>query len=252
MSRADYSILNNFLDIFNSGVDDFNKPIRPKWEDGTPAHTIKKFAMVNRYDLREEFPISSVRNMNWRAAIDEILWIWQKKSNNVRDLNSFIWDSWANKGEHPDQEIGSIGKAYGYQLGRKVVHKKDGLILDQVDSVLYDLKNNPTSRRILTNIYNHDELQDMNLEPCAYSVTFNVTNGVLNMILNQRSNDTLTAGSWNVVQYAALLAMVARATGFEAGEMVHVVADSHIYDKHVPQVMNLIYFRCSLIQQNVN
>ncbi len=249
MSRADYMLLNNYMSILKDGAWDTNEQVRPKWADGSPAHTIKKFGVVNRYNLNDEFPISGVRKTNWKAAIDEIIWIWVLKSNNVRDLNSKIWDQWANTGDREGQEIGSIGKAYGYQLGAKVIKTKDGRMIDQVDSVLHELKNNPANRRILTEIYNHSQLHEMNLAPCVHEVTFNVTNGVLNMVLNQRSNDTLAAGSWNVVQYATLLSMLAQSTGLKAGEMVHVVTDSHIYDKHVPMELEIIFNRCSLIQK---
>ena len=199
--------------------------MRPHWADGTPAHTVKKFCIVNRYDLSEEFPIVTVRKTNFAAAVDEILWIWQKKSNNVHDLNSHIWDSWAD-------ESGSIGKAYGYQLGVKHVYPEGEF--DQVDRVLYDLKHNPYSRRIMTNIYVHADLHEMNLYPCAYSMTFNVTGNKLNAILNQRSQDMLTANNWNVVQYSVLLIMMAKVSGLIPGELVHVVADAHVYDRHIP------------------
>jgi thymidylate synthase len=215
----------------DNGVWDTDMPVRPRWSDGTPAHTVKRFCIVNRYDLREEFPILTLRKTNFNAAVDEILWIWQKKSNNVNDLNSHIWDAWAD-------ENGSIGKAYGYQLGVKHIYK-DGEF-DQVDRVLYDLKNNPSSRRILTNVYNFADLHAMHLYPCAYSMTFNVSGNVLNGILNQRSQDTLTANNWNVVQYAALLLMFAQVSGLVAGELVHVIADAHIYDRHIETVKEMI------------
>ena len=231
MSYADRVFVQNVKDILENGVWDTDKEVRPKWLDGTPAHTIKKFCLVNRYDLSKEFPIITVRKTAYKNAIDELLWIWQKKSNNIADLNSHIWDSWAD-------ENGSIGKAYGYQLGVK--HKyKEGLF-DQVDRVIYDLKNNPTSRRIMTNIYVHQDLHEMGLYPCAYSMTFNVSGNKLNAILNQRSQDMLTANNWNVCQYAVLVHMIARATGFEAGELVHVIADAHIYDRHIPLIKEII------------
>ena len=196
MSYADKVFVENVKDILENGVWDTDKEVRPHWEDGTPAHTVKKFCVVNRYDLQKEFPIITVRRTFFKSAIDEILWIWQKKSNNVHDLKSRIWDSWAD-------ENGSIGKAYGYQLAKKSIYKEGEF--DQVDRVLFDLKNNPQSRRIMTNIYNFDDLHEMNLYPCAYSMTFNVSGDTLNGILNQRSQDTLTANNWNVVQYAVLL-----------------------------------------------
>ena len=205
--------------------------MRPKWEDGTPAHTIKKFGIVNRYNLKEEFPILTVRRTYLKSAIDEILWIWQKKSNNIKDLSSHIWDQWAD-------ENGSIGKAYGYQLG--VLHKYREGEFDQVDRVLYDLKNNPQSRRIITNIYNHADLSEMGLYPCAYSMTFNVSGNTLNGILNQRSQDMLAANNWNVVQYSVLLMMFAQVSGLVAGELIHVIADAHIYDRHIPVVEEII------------
>lgn len=250
MSQADYKLLNNYISILKDGEWDLNENVRPKWQDGTPAHTIKKFGIVNRYNLQEEFPISSVRKTNWKGAIDEIIWIWLLKSNNVKDLNSKIWDQWANTGNKPNQEIGSIGKAYGYQLGAKII-EKNGKKIDQVDNVINELINNPANRRILTEIFNHSELHEMNLAPCVHEATFNVSNGTLNMTLNQRSNDTLAAGSWNVVQYAALLHMMAQATGLKAGELLHVVTDSHCYDKHIPMELEIIFNRCTLIQKKL-
>lgn len=231
MSLADDIFIANMKDIMQNGVWDTNLEVRPKWSDGTPAHTVKKFCIVNRYDLQKEFPILTIRRTAFRSCIDEILWIWQKKSNNIRDLHSHIWDQWAD-------ENGSIGKAYGYQLGVK--HKYREGEFDQVDRVLYDLKHNPASRRILTNIYTFADLHEMNLYPCAYSMTFNVSGDTLNGILNQRSNDMLTANNWNVVQYAVLLMMFAQVSGLKAGELVHVIADAHIYDRHIPIVKEII------------
>lgn len=231
MSIADQIFINTCRDILDNGISDQDLPVRPHWLDGTPAHTIKKFCIVNRYDLSKEFPIITLRRTAFKSAIDEILWIWQKKSNNVHDLNSHIWDSWAD-------ETGSIGKAYGYQLGVKSVYPEGEF--DQVDRVLFDLKNNPSSRRILTNIYNFQDLHEMHLYPCAYSMTFNVTGNKLNGILNQRSQDTLTANNWNVVQYAVLLHMFAQVSGLEVGEFVHVISDAHIYDRHVPIVEDIL------------
>ena len=224
MTRSDDIFLSNLNDIMENGTWDTDLPVRPRWEDGTPAHTVKKFCIVNRYDLSREFPIITVRKTAFKSCIDEILWIWQKKSNNIHDLHSHIWDSWAD-------ETGSIGKAYGYQLGVK--HKYKEGMFGQVDRVLFDLKNNPQSRRILTNIYVHADLSEMHLYPCAYSMTFNVSGKKLNGILNQRSNDMLTANNWNVVQYSVLLMMMAQVSGLEPGELVHVIADAHIYDRHI-------------------
>lgn len=231
MSKADEIFVANMKDIMANGVWDTDLNVRPKWSDGEPAHTVKKFGIVNRYNLAEEFPILTVRKTYYKSCIDEILWIWQKKSNNIRDLNSKIWDQWAD-------ENGSIGKAYGYQLGVKNKYKEGEF--DQVDRVLYDLKNNPASRRIMTNIYNFADLHEMHLYPCAYSMTFNVSGDTLNGILNQRSNDMLTANNWNVVQYSILLIMMARSSGLKAGELVHVIADAHIYDRHIPMVEDVI------------
>ncbi|MDE7372886.1 MAG: thymidylate synthase [Clostridia bacterium] len=231
MSLADQIFINTCRDIIDNGVSDKDLPVRPKWLDGTPAHTIKKFCIVNRYDLSKEFPIITLRRTAFKSAIDEILWIWQKKSNNIHELNSHIWDSWAD-------ESGSIGKAYGYQLGVKHVYPEGEF--DQVDRVLYDLKHNPQSRRILTNIYNFADLHEMHLYPCAYSMTFNVTGNRLNAILNQRSQDTLTANNWNVVQYAVLVHMMAQVSGLEVGELVHVISDAHIYDRHIPVVEEIL------------
>lgn len=223
MSKADKIFISNLIDIMENGISDEGYPVRPHWEDGTPAHTKKKFCIVNRYDLSEEFPIITVRKTNFTNAVDELLWIWQKKSNNVKDLHSHIWDAWADRS-------GSIGKAYGYQLSVKHSYKEGEF--DQVDRVLFDLKHNPLSRRIITNLYNHADLNEMNLYPCAYSVTFNVTGNKLNAILNQRSQDMLTANNWNVVQYAVLVHMFAAVSGLVAGELVHVIADAHLYDRH--------------------
>lgn len=231
MSIADQIFINTCRDIIDNGITDKDLPVRPKWLDGTPAHTVKKFCIVNRYDLSKEFPIITLRRTAFKSAVDELLWIWQKKSNNVHDLNSHIWDSWAD-------ESGSIGKAYGYQLGIK--HEYPEGMFDQVDRVLYDLKNNPQSRRIMTNIYNFADLHEMHLYPCAYSMTFNVTGNKLNAILNQRSQDTLTANNWNVVQYATLVHMMAQVSGLEVGEFVHVISDAHIYDRHIPIVEEIL------------
>lgn len=266
MSKADEIYRQTCLDILEHGFWDTDQKVRPVWEDGAPAHTVKKFGVVNRYDLREEFPIMTLRRTAFKSCVDELLWIWQKKSNNVHDLNSHIWDSWAD-------DNGSIGKAYGYQLGQRYVHhriprerwsddtvwdelkpypsaKVDNLgnidttrgevWLDQVDGVLWDLRHNPASRRIMTNIFVHKDLHEMHLQPCAYSMTFNVSGNTLNAILNQRSQDMLTANNWNVCQYAVLLHMVAKSVGLEAGELVHVIADCHIYDRHVPLVKAML------------
>lgn len=231
MSFADKVFIDTCKDILQNGFRDTELDVRPRWEDGTPAHTVKKFGVVNRYDLSKEFPAQTIRKTFIKSAVDELLWIWQKKSNNINDLGSHVWDSWAD-------ENGSIGKAYGYQLGVKH-HYKEG-DMDQVDRVLYDLKHNPQSRRILTNIYVHQDLSEMALYPCAYSMTFNTSGNKLNAILNQRSQDMLAANCWNVCQYAALVHMLAQVSGLEAGEFVHVIADAHIYDRHIPIIEELI------------
>ncbi len=231
MSYADTLFIENCKTILKEGFWDTDQEVRPHWEDGTPAHTVKKFGLVNRYDLAKEFPILTLRRTFFKSSVDELLWIWQKKSNNIHDLSSKIWNSWAD-------EEGSIGKAYGYQLGVKHQYKEG--MFDQVDRVLYDLKHNPFSRRIMTNLYNHHDLSEMALYPCAYSVTFNVTGNKLNAILNQRSQDMLVANNWNVCQYSVLVHMLAQVSGLEAGELVHVIADAHIYDRHVPIVEELI------------
>ena len=231
MSRADQIFLQNCRDILDHGVWDTDQAVRPRWEDGSPAHTVKKFGIVNRYDLQEEFPILTLRRTFWKTAVDELLWIWQKKSNNIHQLNGHIWDQWAD-------ESGSIGKAYGYQLGVK--HQYPEGEFDQVDRVIYDLRHNPASRRILTSLYNHRDLHEMALYPCAWSMTFNVSGNVLNAILNQRSQDMLAANNWNVVQYSVLVHMLARVSGLVPGELVHVIADAHIYDRHVGVVERLL------------
>ena len=231
MSRADDLYRATCLDILENGFSDEGLEVRPHWADGTPAHTIKKFGVVNRYNLAEEFPIMTLRRTYWKSAVDELLWIWQKKSNRIAELNSHVWDAWAD-------EQGTIGKAYGYQLSVK--HRYPQGEMDQVDKVLWDLKNDPASRRIIAHMYNHHDLNEMALYPCAYSMTFNVSGNTLNAILNQRSQDMLTANGWNVMQYATLLHMIAQATGFEAGELVHVIADCHIYDRHIPMVEEML------------
>ncbi len=231
MSRADELYRATCLEILENGVSDEGLEVRPKWADGTPAHTLKTFGVVNRYNLAEEFPIMTLRRTYWRSAIDELLWIWQKKTNRIKDLGSHVWDEWAG-------EDGTIGKAYGYQLGIKYRFAEGEN--DQVDHILYELKNNPASRRMLTSMFNFQDLHQMNLYPCAYSMTFNVSGNVLNGILNQRSQDMLTANNWNVVQYATLLHMMAQVSGLQAGELVHVIADCHIYDRHIPAVRAML------------
>ena len=237
MSYADRVFIDMCRDIMENGTSTEGEKVRPVWEDGTSAYTIKKFGVVNRYDLSKEFPALTLRRTAIKSCVDELLWIWQKKSNNVHELKSHIWDSWAD-------ESGSIGKAYGYQMSVKHQYKEG--MMDQVDRVIYDLKNNPYSRRIMTNLYVHQDLHEMNLYPCAYSMTFNVTKEkdsdvlTLNGILNQRSQDVLTANNWNVCQYAVLIHMLAQVCGMKAGEFVHVIADAHIYDRHIPMVEELI------------
>ena len=246
MSKADVIFQQNMMEIINNGISDQDQQVRPRWLDGTPAHTKKLFCVVNRYNLAEEFPIITLRRTAFKSAIDELLWIWQKKSNNIHDLHSHIWDSWAD-------ETGSIGKAYGYQLGVK--HKYPEGMFDQVDRVLFLLKNNPSSRRIITNIFVHQDLNEMNLYPCAYSVTFNVANGKLNAILHQRSNDMAVANNWNVVQYATLVKMFAQVSGLKAGTLMHVIADAHIYDRHIPileEIMENKQFDAPEMQMNEN
>ena len=241
MSYADKVFIDMCKDILENGVSTEGEKVRPHWEDGTPAYTIKKFGVVNRYDLSKEFPLVTLRKTALKSATDELLWIWQKKSNNIHDLHSHIWDAWAD-------ENGSIGKAYGYQLGVKHRYKEG--MMDQEDRVIYDLKNNPFSRRIMTDIYVHQDLHEMNLYPCAYSMTFNVTQKkgedklTLNAILNQRSQDILTANNWNVAQYAVLVHMLAQVCDMQVGELVHVIADAHIYDRHIPIVEELISREC--------
>ena len=231
MSRADEIYRATCLDILENGFSDEGLEVRPHWPDGTPAHTIKKFGVVNRYNLAEEFPIMTLRRTYWKSAVDELLWIWQKKSNRIEDLGSHVWDEWAGAD-------GTIGKAYGYQLGVK--HQYAEGEFDQVDRVLYDLAHNPASRRIMTNIYNFEDLHEMGLYPCAYSMTFNVSGNTLNAILNQRSQDMRAANNWNVVQYSVLVYMMAQVSGLEPGELVHVIADAHIYDRHVPIIEEMI------------
>lgn len=231
MSKADALFVSMCREILDNGFSSEGQIVRPRWEDGTPAHTIKTFGVVNRYNLKEEFPALTLRPTAIKTAVDEMLWIWQRKSNNIKDLRGHIWDEWAD-------EDGSIGKAYGYQMAQKYKFAQGEM--DQVDNVIWQLKNTPYSRRIMTNIYNFADLSEMNLEPCAYSVTFNVSGNTLNAILHQRSQDILAANNWNVVQYAVLVHMMAQVSGLQAGELVHVIADAHIYDRHVPIIEELI------------
>ena len=231
MSYADQVFTAVCRDIIDNGFWDTDLQVRPHWEDGTPAHTVKKFGVVNRYDLRKEFPIMTLRRTYFKSCVDELLWIWQKKSNDIHQLHSHVWDAWAD-------ERGTIGKAYGYQLGVK--HRYSDGWFDQVDRVLKDLKENPASRRMVTSLFNHHDLSEMGLYPCAWSMTFNVTGDTLNAVLNQRSQDMLTASNWNVCQYAVLVHMMAQVSGLQAGELVHVIADCHIYDRHVPQVERIL------------
>ncbi len=231
MSKADVLFVNMCREILDHGYSSEGQKVRARWEDGTPAHTIKTFGVVNRYNLWEEFPALTLRPTAIKSAVDEMLWIWQKKSNNIKDLNSHIWDEWAD-------ENGSIGKAYGYQLGVKYRFAQGEM--DQVDNVIWQLKNQPYSRRIMTNIYNFADLMEMGLEPCAYSMTFNVTGNRLNAILNQRSQDILAANNWNVAQYSVLVHMLAQVCGFEPGTLMHVISDAHIYDRHVDIIREMI------------
>ena len=231
MRYADQVFTRVCRDIIDNGFWDTDLQVRPHWEDGTPAHTVKKFGVVNRYDLQKEFPIMTLRRTYFKSCVDELLWIWQKKSNDIHELHSHVWDSWAD-------EQGTIGKAYGYQLGVK--HQYSDGWFDQVDRILKDLKENPASRRMVTSIFNHQDLHAMGLYPCAWSMTFNVTGDTLNAILNQRSQDMLAASNWNVCQYAVLVHMMAQVSGLKAGELVHVIADCHIYDRHVPQVERIL------------
>ena len=237
MSYADEVFISMCRDILDSGTDTRGEKVRPHWEDGTPAYTIKQFGVCNRYDLRKEFPAITLRRTALKSCMDEILWIWQKKSNNIHDLHSGIWDSWSD-------ENGSIGKAYGYQMGVK--HQYPEGWFDQTDRILYELKHHPFSRRMVTSLYNHHDLHEMGLYPCAWSVTFNVTEHpgddrpTLNAVLTQRSQDVLTANNWNVAQYAILLMMFAQVSGMIPGQLVHMIADAHIYDRHVPIVEELI------------
>ncbi|MBR6472389.1 MAG: thymidylate synthase [Firmicutes bacterium] len=231
MSKADVLFVNMCQKILTEGYSTEGANVRARWEDGSPAYTIKTFGVVNRYDLQEEFPALTLRRTAIKSAMDEVLWIWQRKSNNIHDLKPHIWDEWAD-------EDGSIGKAYGYQMQKKYQFAQG--MMDQVDNVLWQLKNQPQSRRIMTNIYNFEDLSEMNLEPCAYSMTFNVTGDKLNAILNQRSQDILAANNWNVVQYAILLMMLAQVSGLKPGELVHVISDAHIYNRHVEAVKELI------------
>ena len=243
MSKADWIYLRTTQNILKNGSWDTNEKVRPKWADGTPAHTAKIFAVNNVYNLAKEFPIASIRLMNWGAAIDEVLWIWQKKSNNIHELNSSVWNQWADP-------TGSIGKAYGYQVGR-VAKYKDGEF-DQIDRVIWYLKNQPAFRSMVTELFVHEDLHEMGLYPCVHGMQFDVTDGKLNMFLNQRSNDTLAAGSWNVVQYSALLHMLAQSCNLQVGTLSHMIVNSHIYDRHVPFIIDLTLSRAKLVEERIN
>lgn len=242
MSRADWIYLKTTNKILKEGVWDTKEVVRPKWADGTPAHTAKVFAINNVYDLEKEFPIVTLRFTNWKASIDEILWIWQLKSNNVNDLNSHIWDQWAD-------ENGSIGKAYGWQIGQKSIYKEGEF--DQIDRVIWYLKNQPAFRSILTEIFVHKDLHEMGLYPCVHGAQFDVTDGKLNLFLNQRSNDTLAAGSWNVVQYSALVYMLAQVCNLKPGKLSHMIVNSHIYDRHMPYIVDITLSRARLVEERL-
>ena len=237
MTQADRNFIETCKEILKNGYSSEGTNVRTRWQDGAEANYISIVGVTNKYDVGKEFPMITLRNNTntVKRAIDEILWIWQKKSNNVNDLNSHIWDQWAG-------EDGTIGKAYGYQMARKYDFKtKQGMQnLDQVDYVLNLLKNDPSSRRIMTNIFNFEDLKDMNLEPCAYGTQWLVKEGKLHLILNQRSQDMLAANGWNTMQYAALLCMFAQCAGLEVGTLTHNIGDCHIYDRHVPLIEKLI------------
>lgn len=237
MTQADKNFIETCTKIIDEGFSSEGTGVRTRWDDGEEANYFSIVGVQNKYDVEKEFPMITLRNNSRtvKNAIDEILWIWQKKSNRIEDLHSHIWDQWAD-------EDGTIGKAYGYQLGKKYEFKtKEGIkLLDQVDYCLYLLKNDPASRRIMTNLFNHEELKDMNLEPCAYSTQWLVKGGKLHLILNQRSQDMLTANGWNVMQYAALLCMFAQVSGLKVGTLTHNIGDCHIYDRHIPLVKKLL------------
>ena len=260
MSYADKVFKENLRSIIEEGTSTEGQKVRPHWEDGTPAYTIKQFGISNTYDLRKEFPAITVRKTALKSCMDEILWIYQKKSNNIHDLNSHIWDQWADKD-------GSIGKAYGYQVGKRFLHHRSNelplsevypsvisqsrlgekykIYLDQMDGALYDLRNTPFSRRIMISLWCPEELHEMNLEPCCWSVIFNVTDEgqdklVLNMVLNQRSNDFITANNWNTAQYAIFLMMVAQSVDMIPGKLVHNITDCHVYDRHIDIAKELL------------
>ena len=260
MSYADKVFKENLRSIIEEGTSTEGQKVRPHWEDGTPAYTIKQFGISNTYDLRKEFPAITVRKTALKSCMDEILWIYQKKSNNIHDLNSHIWDQWADKD-------GSIGKAYGYQVGKRFLHHRSNelplsevypsviaqsrlgekykIYLDQMDGALYDLRNTPFSRRIMISLWCPEELHEMNLEPCCWSVIFNVTDEgqdklVLNMVLNQRSNDFITANNWNTAQYAIFLMMVAQSVDMIPGKLVHNITDCHVYDRHIDIARELL------------
>ena len=238
MTQADKNFIDTCKEILEHGYSSVGTNVRTIWEDdGSEANYISIVGVTNKYDVAKEFPMITLRNNTntVKKAIDELLWIWQKKSNNVNDLNSHIWDQWAD-------EDGSIGKAYGYQMQKKYNFKIGSEIknIDQVDYVLELLKNNPSSRRIMTNIFDFEDLKDMNLEPCAYGTQWLVKEGKLHLILNQRSQDMLAANGWNTMQYAALLHMFAQCAGLEVGTLTHNIGDCHIYDRHIPLVEKLI------------
>ena len=248
MSLADKYFKEAANKILTEGYSDESMQVRPHWEDGTPAHTIKTFCYVCRYDLSKEFPILTLRRQAFKTMIKELLWMWQMKSNNINDVDFHIWDQWAD-------ENGSIGKTYSYQLAQKYGHHKikegedlssypsaeignDGWVyLDQVDGVLYDLKNNPASRRIITNMWQIKDLKDMNLAPCVYETLWDITpDGKLNMTLIQRSGDMCAAaapGGFDTIEYATLLYLMAHVCGYKPGEFVHIVNNLHIYDRHI-------------------
>ena len=236
MSYADTLFKQEINEILTNGFNDKDYPVRPKWPDGTPAHTIKTFCAVRRYDLSKEFPILTLRQQAFKGVVRELLWMWQKKSNVVDELgpSASIWRAW----EWPD---GTIGKTYGYQLGKKSDYGYGEF--DQVDNLLYLLKNKPMDRRMIVTMWCPQDLKEMALPPCVYESIWDVSNGKLNCTLIQRSGDVLAAassGGWDTMEYAILVHMIAQVCGYQVGELVHIVHNLHIYDRHVEAVKEVM------------
>ena len=227
MSYADKLFIDMCSDIIENGYSTEGEKVRPKWPDGTYAYTIKKFGVVNRYDLSKEFPAITLRKTYIRSAIDEILWIWQKKSNNVHDLNSHIWDEWADAN-------GDLGPIYGVQW--RHWKTSDGGYIDQISNLIHQIKTNPDSRRLVVSAWNVGEIDKMALPPCHMFFQFYVAQGKLSCQLYQRSCDIFLGVPFNIASYSLLTHMIAQQCDLDVGDFIWTGGDCHIYNNHFEQV----------------